>query len=306
MNNNFDAILTAAQNENAVSNQKPEQKPYSKDAYREKKQNERDSCYRLADDTAKRATASSEVYASYLNVQARYNRYSVVNALLLTAQCPNATRLATFEQWQKNNVQIKKGSKAIMLLEPGKEYQMPDGRTGTHYNVKKVFDISQTDAQPHQTEISRDQKLLMKALIHNAPCVFSFDDNLPVGTDALYDPKTKTVSVRHGLESEKLFRALATELALAHMDHGEGFNRSDSMFRAQSIAYMVCARNRITPNAVSVPAELSNLDAKAFKQELKQIRDVANTMHNTMDQVLGKQREQPSQRTANPRDRDVR
>ena len=31
-------------------------------------------------------------------------------------------------------------------MEPGKEYEREDGSTGTYYNAKKVYDISQTTA----------------------------------------------------------------------------------------------------------------------------------------------------------------
>jgi len=281
----FDEVLTTAQTE-----------AYDKKAYKEKKQTERDEVYRLADVTAEKAAASGEVYASYLNVQARFNRYSVTNALLLTAQCPIATKLATFEEWQKNNVQIKAGSKAIMLLEPGKEYERRDNSIGASFNIKKVFDISQTHAITQQTQIHRDQHLLMKALIHNAPCKLAFNDMLPAGIAALYKSEDKTIFVRHGLGFDDMFRVLARELAFAHLDEGK-FSRSSCEFKARSIAYLVCAKNQIAPGAdIVVPSRFTNQEAKVFKQELGKIRDVANTMHNTMVHVLGKQKQKQASR----------
>ena len=95
MSQNFDDILTAAQND-----QQPEQpkgatlEPFDKDAYMEKKQSEREAAFRLADVTAERAASSPDAYAAYLNVQARFNRYSVNNALLIAAQMPDAAGLA--------------------------------------------------------------------------------------------------------------------------------------------------------------------------------------------------------------------
>ena len=114
---NFDDLLLELQQEPQPEQPKPTTlEPYDKDAYKERKQAERDEAYRLADITAEKAAASGEEYAKYLNVQARYNRYSVNNALLIAAQMPDATKLATFEEWQENKIQIRAGAKAITLL----------------------------------------------------------------------------------------------------------------------------------------------------------------------------------------------
>ena len=221
---NFDDLLLELQQE-----PQPEQpksttlEPYDKDAYKERKQAERDEAYRLADITAERAASSGEEYAKYLNVQARYNRYSVNNALLIAAQMPDATKLATFEEWQENKVQIRAGAKAITLLEPGREYQRGDGSVGAAFNVKKVFDISQTFAVPQKTEIHRDQRLMMKALINNPPCKLEISDSqVPANTAAVYKPEAKTVYVRHGLNFDDMFRALSylcTQINVLHYNY---------------------------------------------------------------------------------------
>ena len=305
---NFDDLLLELQQEPQPEQPKPTTlEPYDKDAYKERKQAERDEAYRLADITAERAASSGEVYAKYLNVQARYNRYSVNNALLIAAQMPDATKLATFEEWQENKVQIRAGAKAITLLEPGRAYQREDGSVGAAFNVKKVFDISQTFAAPQKAEIHRDQRLMMKALINNPPCKLEISDtHVPANAAAVYKPEAKTVYVRHGLNFDDMFRALARELAFAHMDKGGAFSRTSCEFRARSVAYLVCARNHIVPEPVAFPASFSNQEAKAIKLELGEIRDVANTMHGSMSKILDKPAQEQAQRTQNPRDRDAR
>ncbi len=307
-NINFDDLLQELQQE--PQGEQPESttlEPYDKGAYKERKQAEREEAYRLADITAERAASSGEVYANYLNVQARYNRYSVNNVLLLTAQMPEATKLATFEEWKENKVQIRAGAKAIMLLEPGKEYSRDDGSVGAAFNVKKVFDISQTFAAPQNMEIHRDQRLMMKALINNPPCKLEISDTeVPANGAAVYKPEAKTLYVRHGLTFDDMFRAIARELAFAHMDKGGSYSRSACEFRAKSVAYLVCARNHIVPEPVVFPASFSNREAKAIKQELSEIRNVANTMHGSMSKILDRPAQEQPQRTQNPRDRDAR
>lgn len=54
-----------------------------------------------------------------------------------------------------------------MILEPGDSYtKEDDGSTGMNYNVKKVFDISQTSAMgTNLPPLKKDNKEILKALI---------------------------------------------------------------------------------------------------------------------------------------------
>ena len=72
------------------------------------------------------------------------------NALLIYSQYPQATQLKDFDDWGKDNVKITKGAKSISILEPV-EYTRADGSPGISYNVKKVFDVTQTNGRkaPH-------------------------------------------------------------------------------------------------------------------------------------------------------------
>ena len=307
MSQDFDDLLTNTQEKQNSQPKGAALEPYDKDAYIEKKQAEREEAFHKADVTAERAASSADAYAVYLNVQARFNRYSVNNALLIADQMPDATRLATFDEWRENNVKIEPGAKAIMLLTPGKEFERDDGSVGASFNVKKVFDISQTNAIRRQAEIHRDQRLVMKALVSNPPCRLAVEDSrVPANSVAFYNTTEKTIFVRHGRGFDELFRALARELAFAHLDNGGEFSRNNCEFKAKSIAYLVCARNHIAPDSVAFPSSYSNQEAKVIKAELNQIRDVANTMHNTMENVLGKQKEQNHSGPVNPKNRDAR
>ena len=67
--------------------------------------------------------------------------------LLILAQKPDATQLKDFDGWKDAGASIKRQQKGISILEPGEEYEREDGSIGTSYNVKRVFDISQTTAR---------------------------------------------------------------------------------------------------------------------------------------------------------------
>ena len=151
--------------------EQPELSPFDMDEYKARKQQERSDVYTLLDNTAEEVKGSGELFQTFLDVQARFDRYSVNNALLITAQMPEATKLADFDTWKEANVSVNKGETAISILGPGREYERDDGSTGTSFNVKKVFDISQTNSRERVTpKVTRDERLLLKSLISNAPC----------------------------------------------------------------------------------------------------------------------------------------
>lgn len=99
---------------------------------------------------------TAEKFRAFLDTQARLDRYSAANALLIYNQYPQATQLKDFNDWAEEKVSINKGAKSISILEPV-EYARDDGSTGISYNVKKVFDVSQTKGkQSPAPSVNRD------------------------------------------------------------------------------------------------------------------------------------------------------
>ena len=76
---------------------KMELPPYDNEAYKAKKQQEREETYALLYGTSEKMQQDAVLFQSYLDVQARFDRYSANNAVLITAQRPDATRLAEFD-----------------------------------------------------------------------------------------------------------------------------------------------------------------------------------------------------------------
>ena len=95
--NNFDDIFAAS---SAQSGQTGPEQPFDANAWAEKKQAERKGVYELADKTAQEVTADGGKFRSYLDVQARFGRYSATNALLIFAQMPLAIQLRDFDGWK--------------------------------------------------------------------------------------------------------------------------------------------------------------------------------------------------------------
>ena len=269
-----------------------EETPFDKDAWAAKKQSEREGVYALIDSYATQMSCTGNLFRSYLDVQARFDRYSVSNAILVAAQYPEATRLGDFDHWKANGVYVRRGADAITILEPGKEYQKDDGSVGVSCNVKKVFDISQTNSRQQAAPVvNRDDRLLLKALMNNAPCRVAISNELPEGVNVAYHAKESVIYVRQGLDAPTIFRGLAQELARAHMDK-RGCECLNPDFTAYSVSYMLCKRNGVSVEGFSfdrMPKDYGLLDAKAIRVEAGIIRDVAGEITADMNRLFAAQ-----------------
>ncbi len=269
-----------------------EDTPFDKDAWAAKKQAERESVYEMIDRYATDMSGDGGLFRAYLDVQARFDLYSVSNAILIAAQCPEATKLADFDTWKADGVYVKRGQDAITILEPGKEYKKDDGSVGVSYNVKKVFDISQTRAEQRPAPaVTRDERLLLKALMNNAPCRFAISNELPEGVNVAYHAESSVIYVRQGLDAPTIFRGLAQELARAHMDRG-GIACESPDFTAYSVSYMLCKRNGVSVEGFSfdrLPESYAMMDAKALRAEAGVMRDVAGSITADMNRLFAAQ-----------------
>lgn len=260
--------------------------PYSKDEWIKQRNENRALAYEMLEEATQELNNPDTVMA-YLDIQSKFDRYSVSNALLVAYQNPEATRLCDSKTWQKNHVFINKGETGIIILEPGKEYIREDGKTVTPYNAKKVFDISQTNAKPRQNRVKTpDVRVVVKAMITTSPVPVKISNELPEGINAHYQPETKLIFIRQGLEGDEIVRALSKEIAFARLDNGD-FNRENLEFKAQAISYIATSRAGFEPEPItSLSDKFSNLEAKEKRAELSQARDHANTIANTVRKAL--------------------
>ena len=159
-------------------------------------------------------------------------------------------------------------------------------------NVKKVFDISQTNSrQQPAPAVARDERLLLKALMNNAPCRFAISNELPEGVNVAYHAESSVIYVRQGLDAPTIFRGLAQELARAHMDKG-GIACESPDFTAYSVSYMLCKRNGVSVEGFSfdrLPESYAMMDAKALRAEAGVMRDVAGTITANMNREFAAQ-----------------
>ena len=269
---NFDDIFESA----------PQTDEFDKEAWAAKKKAERDEVYALADATAEAVCADGSKFRNYLDVQATFRNYSATNALLILATKPDARRLGDKDFWRDQGVYIKRQEfgRPIKIVESNGEYTRDDGSIGVSYNIKRVYDISQTTARTRAPQaVSHDARALLNALIYKRPAPVQSVDELPNGMDAVYDREQNAVFVRRGLSANDLFCGLSKALAQAELARtDEEYTEENAGFKAQCVSYILGKEFGVDVSGYAFEAPAAFLrtdDPQTIRAELTDIRDTA-------------------------------
>lgn len=110
------------------------------------------------------ALRDGESWRAFLHQASQFHDYSFNNVLLIAAQRPDATRVASYNTWQKLDRQVQRGEQGMRIIAPMRS-MVPqtdrDGNTVTDdagetvkvpqvrgWTTATVFDVSQTDGNP--------------------------------------------------------------------------------------------------------------------------------------------------------------
>lgn len=269
--NNFDDIFDPAP-----------QNDFDKEAWAAKKQAERDDTFYLADATAEEVSTDSGKFREYLDVQANFRNYSATNALLILAFNKDARRLGDTDFWRNQGVYIKRQefSRPIKIIESNGEYTRDDGSIGTSYNIKRVYDISQTTARiKTRPPVSYDERALLNALIYKRPVPIQSVDELPGGAGALYDHEQKAIFVCRGLNAHDLFCGVSRALAQAELAMiSDEYIPDNASYKAHCVSYILGKEFGVDVSeyVFDNPADLLRTDdPQEIRAELSEIRDTA-------------------------------
>ena len=265
-------------------------KPYDKAEWAAQKQAERKEAYELIDNTCSEMAVNGDSFRQYLDVQGRFDRYSVANAVLVSAQMPEATQLKDYGKWKQSRVYVNKDAQKITILEPSKEYTRDDGTKAVSYNAKVVYDISQTSAKDRQEAAEpKSMRELVSAMIDASPVPFQPVDDLEL--PAFYDSEQQTIFIRTGLNEEQLFVSMSKEVAAAVYDFKHNESRNASEFKAYCVAYMVSSRYGVDTRGFNfdrLPKEYAEMETQDFKSELGSMRDVLGEVQSEMYKSMEK------------------
>ncbi len=265
-------------------------KPFDKEQWAAQKQAQRKEAYELIDNTCAEMMISGDSFRQYLDVQGRFDRYSVNNAILVSAQMPEATQLKEKAAWKQSRVYVNKDAQKVVILEPSKEYTREDGSKAVGYNAKEVYDISETSAKDRQeAQEKKSMRELVSALIDASPVPFVPVADLEM--PAYYDSEQQSIFIRTGLNEEQLFVSMAKEVSAAVFDFKHNESREASEFKSYCVAYMISSRYGVDTrgfNFSRLPKELAETDTQAFKGELGSMRDVLGEIQSEMYKSMEK------------------
>ncbi|MEQ8838664.1 MAG: ArdC-like ssDNA-binding domain-containing protein, partial [Lacipirellulaceae bacterium] len=199
----------------------------------------------------------SETLTKYLAFTAKFHNYSLRNCLLIAAQKPDATHVAGYQKWKQLGRQVKRGEKAITIVQPRfskREAEVVNqaGNTETKevkklsgFGHAKVFDISQTegDAVPEFATISGDpgeSLSKLEQLVMDNDITLSYET--PPSPGAIGLSSGGHIYVTPGLSDAETFSVLAHELAHELIHKGERRHETTPTVReteAEAVAFVV-------------------------------------------------------------------
>ena len=313
----FENVINEANKKNEVKDVTPESVEIAdegegKKSFAERMAEKKNQCYAMIDDACLNSVSSVDNLRQFLNVQSRFDKYSLNNALLIFAQKPDAVKVKDFDAWKKDDISIKKGAKSFMILEPS-PYKGTDGKMHRGYNAKNVFDISDVEAsedaipQPK----SYEQKQLVAALVHDAPVPVRKAEHSIGENDAIYDAKNKVVYFKVGLEFDTIFPAIAKALAHAEMAKDvENYRIGEHEFAARCSAYVLSQRYGVDTRTVDVygiPKNIETMEAEDVKKVLgdvhSNVKSINARMNESLEQTQNKEQQTPNKGNKNREER---
>lgn len=268
------------------------EKDIDREKFKEKKRAELETLYDAVNEETLMIAEDQEKFSAYLRIQARFNRYTVTNAILLLHQFPDAQKLKTFEGWKRDGASVKRGEKSISILEPY-SYTKADGNTVKGFRIKKLFDISQTDLKqspaPFLSGVS--SRSLLRALLEASPVETEAADTLDHGKDAVYDQEKQKIYIRRMLDPDDFFRAAAASIAEAQLAK-QGSSQEELRSKAEATAFMLCVKYGINPERIRVkmPGVAAQIEIKDIKAELSEIRKTFAGIADRADESIRVQR----------------
>lgn len=262
-------------------------KPFNKNEWAERKQNERNEAYILIDSTALDIINNSDKFKQYLDIQSKFDKYSVGNCLLITAQKPNAIKLKDFNAWKESGGYVNKNEKGIIILEPGESYEKSDGTVSQSFNPKRLFDITQTNIKEKPKTNIYDEKLLLQALLYECPIEVKVEDKLESNKIAEWKQEDNTLYVGRDSDTTAIFNAISKELAKSSFDSNNSSEIID--FKANCISYIISKKYNLDSSNIqinNIPESFKDLTSKEVRNELSEIRNVMEDVNSRMTQYF--------------------
>ncbi len=266
----------------------------------------------------------SDKYKEFLNVMAKFPRYSVNNSILIMMQKPDAQLCQSFTGWKEMGRFVKKGEKGLNILAPapykverevqkqdanGKPMFDHDGEPITEkqeitiraFKVVKTFDLSQTDGKELPSlgvsELAGDvdgYSKLFEALKEVCPVPITFE-NIKGGSKGYYHQEEKRIAINEGMSEVQNVKTAIHEMAHQKLHDKDAVGIVDELSRngkevqAESVAYVVCQHYGMDTSDYSfsyVAGWSEGKETPELKASLNIIREAAADLITQIDDKL--------------------
>ena len=280
-----------------------QQKQQRDEDWKAKKTAEREELGQLSDDAVMHVTSEPGAYLHYLDTQAINPRYSASNVMLAMAQNPEITYINSLEVWNRLGRSVNRDENGMKIRVS--DTYVKDGREHHGYKIGRVFDISQTHGKAGVPALSLkdntpEMDAALRRLLDSSP--------VPVVTsstmyqDAVYDPKTQSITVSSRLIDSKIFAALSREIVHAGIhDHGRYpyYTREDCAMDAESVSYMLCRNFGVEtpqPDVSRVGRVFDGMEVQDRRGVVDSLQKYFRKLQNDIQREISPQeRKQPEQ-----------
>ncbi|MFH2038511.1 MAG: ArdC-like ssDNA-binding domain-containing protein [Chloroflexota bacterium] len=260
------------------------------------------ACETLAKETDQ--VRISDTLQNYLEMISKFHKYSWHNMLLISIQCPQATRVAGYQSWKaKFQRQVKQGEKGIAILAPCftrkkdrpeekvKEQKDHEGEKPEDtpkqkqqkqlygFRVAYVFDVSQTDGDPlpdcpvwQSTEVNESLQAALLGFAEEKQIEVTIVDDLGGAEGVSMGGRIKLLQLTG---TGTFVHELAHEL-LGHTQRGAcKLSAQQCEIEADATAYVVC--HHFGLHAANTPNYLALWQAsgKDILDSLQRIQEIA-------------------------------
>jgi antirestriction protein ArdC len=210
---------------------------------------------------------SSEGWQRFVKARALLRGYSLNNTLLILAQRPEATTVASFRHWTELGRQVRRGERALRIWAPSVRHERNE-ETGEEpatvraFVLVPVFDISQTDGPPlpeppPARPLSGDSHAhLLPGLERQAAdagYVVEHQDAMPGGAEGFVDHRRKVIALSAALAPNGQVTVLVHELAHVHGARYAEFGRAGAEVVAETAAFVALSAARLDISGQAIP-----------------------------------------------------
>jgi len=185
-----------------------------------------------------------------------------------------------FDEWKKQEASIKKGEKALNILVPVQLEK--GGEERTYFQISRVFDVSQTTAEPSPDAPAAVTDSMVQALLQSVRTEAVINDNLPEFFTERFNSATNTIELRPDLK-ENIIATIARPVAMAYrQQRGKPSDSHLATLTAAILAYRIDPSAQIIRESPALCIDhVTPNDAKELRALLTEAAKDAKELHSS-------------------------